>query len=88
MVRFLQRILSIINHGKDEHNMENNRMERVQSIINSLTSGQLYRLYNFLGIVLSGKAGKGTDKEIICCIMNLPREDIKPFTDILQAVQK
>ena len=49
-----------------------------------LTTEQRDRLQNFLEVILASKEGNATEADVMRCIVNLPKEDIQPFTEILQ----
>ncbi len=51
-----------------------------------LTTEQRDRLQNFLEVILASKEGNATEADVMRCIVNLPKEDIQPFTEILQTM--
>lgn len=54
----------------------------------SLKSSQISRLQDFLGLILASLEGRATEEEVMECIVNLPAEDVKPFSAVLNAISK
>lgn len=62
--------------------------EKVAGLIAALLPDQRERLNGFLELLLAWKDGKATERSVASFICNLPQGDIKPFTEILEAIRQ
>lgn len=68
--------------------MENKKKwNEVKRHMENLTPDQLDRLSGFFQVVKDNKNGTATDESVMRYILNLPKEDIIPFTEIMSSMK-
>lgn len=65
---------------------KDSQREEAKHAMKKLTAEQRDRLRGIVKIATASRNGEATEADVMRHIMDLPKEDVRPFTDILQAI--